>query len=243
MIKEALEYLISLADPEILDGVSNKTFVKDGYQEVKLEYAKTLEVSSLQGIHDYLKANIDELNVKEVLVHVDSFDSVDVYSKLDSVYYKRDKYLSASFSDCELSSKFGQKMSPEEFSLFLQMYFEQTPDLDKLKKLSGTIGTQKAITSSDDGITQTVSVKEGAVLEKEAKAPNPVVLKPYRTFYEVEQPESPFVFRVHNNGPDRLPSLALYEADGGRWKRDAVKRCTAWLQESLKSLGEINIVS
>lgn len=56
----------------------------------------------------------------------------------------------------------------------------------------------------------------------ENKAVRPIVtLAPYRTFQEVEQPESEFVFRVYD---DR--SISLTAADGGMWKlaaRDAVK--------------------
>lgn len=59
-------------------------------------------------------------------------------------------------------------------------------------------------------------------------------LRPYRTFREVEQPASEFVFRLRSlNG--EVPWCALFEADGGKWKLDAVLKIKAWLEaEELK---------
>ena len=42
----------------------------------------------------------------------------------------------------------------------------------------------------------------------------PVVkLRPYRTFLEVEQPESDFLIRIREGG-----EIGFFEADGGAWK-------------------------
>ena len=43
----------------------------------------------------------------------------------------------------------------------------------------------------------------------------PYALTPKRTFAEVEQPESQFIFRVHQAQEVQLPRPALYETDNG----------------------------
>ena len=50
----------------------------------------------------------------------------------------------------------------------------------------------------------------------DVKVPNPVTLRPFRTFIEVEQPESKFIFRMREGG-----RCAIFEADGahGSWRR------------------------
>ena len=46
-------------------------------------------------------------------------------------------------------------------------------------------------------------------------------MAPFRTFPEVEQPTSQFVFRAKCDGENK-PYLMLVEADGGRWKIEAI---------------------
>ena len=43
-------------------------------------------------------------------------------------------------------------------------------------------------------------------------------LRPYRTFKEIDQPESQFLLRLNENG-----NIGLFEADGGMWKLEAKK--------------------
>ena len=95
-------------------------------------------------------------------------------------------------------------------------------DVDYILDLLSHMSFGQSVKSDDNGITQTVQVRKG-VSFVENKAVRPIVtLAPYRTFQEVEQPESEFVFRVYD---DR--SISLTAADGGMWKlaaRDAVMR-------------------
>ena len=68
--------------------------------------------------------------------------------------------------------------------------------------------------------------------------PNPVTLRPYRTFNEVEQPASQFVFRIN-----KLANLALFEADGGKWKLEAVESIANYLKNELASNKKITILA
>ncbi|OSB00487.1 hypothetical protein B2H85_13365, partial [Clostridium botulinum] len=65
-----------------------------------------------------------------------------------------------------------------------------------------------------------------------------VTLAPYRTFPEIEQPLSRFIFRMQQG-----PSAAIYEADGGAWRNQAMQRIKAYLEEELKGIKNINIIS
>lgn len=109
----------------------------------------------------------------------------------------------------------------------LRSMFQRAPegeknDVDYILDLLSHMSIDQSVKSDDNGITQTVQVRKG-VSFVENKAVRPIVtLAPYRTFQEVEQPESEFVFRVYD---DR--SISLTAADGGMWKlaaRDAVMR-------------------
>jgi hypothetical protein len=56
----------------------------------------------------------------------------------------------------------------------------------------------------------------------------PIVnLAPYRTFSEIDQVVSRFIFRAHADAEGA--ELALFEADGGRWRLAAVQAIATWL--------------
>ena len=79
---------------------------------------------------------------------------------------------------------------------------------------------------------------DGVASLAQAKTPNPVTLRPYRTFNEVAQPASQFVFRINKSA-----NLALFEADGGKWKLEAVERIANYLKNELASNKKITILA
>ena len=54
-----------------------------------------------------------------------------------------------------------------------------------------------------------------------------ISLRPYRTFQEVEQPESLFLIRLSERG------IRFVEADGGMWKLHARETIKAFLEDEL----------
>lgn len=76
--------------------------------------------------------------------------------------------------------------------------------------------------------------------EGEAVIPNPVTLVAYRTFSQVEQPESLYIFRMQDRNGIQC---ALYEADGGAWKIDAMRRIKAYLEAALEGMDGYIVIS
>ena len=58
-----------------------------------------------------------------------------------------------------------------------------------------------------------------------------VNMQPFRTFLEVEQPESVFLLRLDGNG-----NVGLFEADGGVWKLEATRNISAYFEQKLADL-------
>lgn len=126
-----------------------------------------------------------------------------------------------------------QSISQERAVVELQSLYAVTPDRDYLLSLLSRIDVNQGVSSVDNGISQEVSVRTGAVL-KEQQTVRPIVrLQPYRTFLEVEQPASDFLLRLDKKGRP-----ALYEADGGAWKLEAKRNIAAYLGEQLADLVE-----
>ena len=83
---------------------------------------------------------------------------------------------------------------------------------------------------NDNGIATTITTQKGVALQSNEQIRPIITLKPYRTFQEVEQPESIFLIRVNERG------ITFTEADGGMWKLKARQTVKAFLEAELESL-------
>ena len=92
----------------------------------------------------------------------------------------------------------------------------------------------KKVNYGDDGVTQKTTIKQGIASKADVLVPNPVTLTPYRTFLEVEQPSSEFVFRIKDNGG--APVFMLVEAEGGLWRAEAMQNIKEYLTMELKDI-------
>lgn len=70
--------------------------------------------------------------------------------------------------------------------------------------------------------------------------PNPVNLIPYRTFLEVQQPASDFIFRMKSSCGVQC---AILEADGGAWKNEAMNNIKEYLKNALADLKQFTVIS
>ena len=119
----------------------------------------------------------------------------------------------------------------------LRSKYQYTEDIDYLLKLLSSITLEDKVQSDDNGLSQQVTVRKGVAL-KGTETVKPIVkLKPYRTFYEVDQPESEFLLRLGDNG-----QVGFFEADGGMWKMTARRTIKEYLENALKKEIEENRV-
>jgi hypothetical protein len=244
VIKEALQYLHALARPETVT-VDGRQYSTKGLTEIMEPTPSTVNVRTLTGLKDFLTANVDRLDLSKLIVHVDSECEVRVYSELFGPFVQRRYHITA--KPDLLKMRFGEWIDNESFLIFLQACF-----LDEMEKAAGADGvvpdklpndratlirlasciTESGVKiSGDDGVSQEVTVRQGIIMNGDERVPNPVTLRPFRTFCEVEQPTSRFVFRVRK-GPECL----LVEADGGAWRNEARENIKAWLLANLPTI-------
>lgn len=116
-------------------------------------------------------------------------------------------------------------------TLTIKLSIVPTEVRDTLVQLISTVTTENGVSLADDGMTQRVTARSGISLVKQVSVPNPVVLAPYRTFTEVEQPKSPFVFRIRQTGDE--VQAALFAADADAWKREAIANIRDWFEQHI----------
>ena len=80
------------------------------------------------------------------------------------------------------------------------------------------------------------TIKQGIASKADVLVPNPVTLTPYRTFLEVKQPSSEFVFRIKDNGG--TPAFMLVEAEGGLWRAEAMQNIKEYLTKALEDISD-----
>lgn len=229
----AIEKIVGLAAPNIVNE-NGYTYSDKELHIIKSPRVQTLKFHTLRGLIDTLKNEYAQF-CGPVIVSVNSEDEIDVYSAIDCTDRKREIPYNCRAELVNIP--FDRKLDYETMMITLKSKFVETPELLDVIKLLGTITEENSAQMSDDGFSQSVVVRKGIAL-KEGRVIKPIVkLKPYRTFNEVDQPESEFLLRLSDGG-----CVALYEADGGAWKLTARKNVAEYLRAELAELGDSVIV-
>lgn len=184
-----------------------------------------LEVSTLEALVRLTKAD-EWVRESDKLIHVVSPTQVDLISELEGRTLKRWCFATAKYKHQRFD--FGDWMEPEQFAIFCLSRFAELGDRAAVLRVSGSLVEENSIQTDDTGITQKVTVRQG-VLAKEENIKPIVTLAPMRTFSEVPQVPSHFLFRIRkgNNGV----RLSLTEADGGAWKVQAIAEIAKYLED------------
>lgn len=232
MIKQALEYLVGMGKAEI-HNENGQTYSDKHLQLLREPTASAITVHSLSGLVDYLKSEFD--SDEQLMIHIESPTEVRCFNALNSNQNRSEYIVSIAMLP---SFDFDRFYDSEHFNIKLQSCFVKNEDRDTMLKVVGNIKEEAVNTVGDDGVSQAVVAKTGVATVANVVVPNPVVLAPYRTFVEVAQPESEFIFRMKSG-----PSCALFEADGGAWKLAAMHNIKSYLQAALeKELEEGKLV-
>lgn len=238
MTREALQYIVGLKKAEVIS-INGDNYTDRDVKRVDYELrAEPIRMGTLTSLLDYLKAGIDDMSDR-MIVQVASPTSVRVISMLDM---DRKRECLAEVDAIVPDFDFGRYMGQENFIIALQAKFLPGEDRELLLKFAGTVRDETIAEYGDDGVTQKATVKTGISTVREAIVPNPVNLRPFRTFVEVEQPESAFVFRMRQND-GRGVECAVFDADGGAWRNAAMEGIKQYLKHGLKDLPQYTVIS
>lgn len=232
LTRSAMEYITELDMPHVVEHMGN-VYTDKTLRRIENELrADPISVHTLTSMLDYILSGVDQMKGR-MIIHVVSPEKVELISALDGDR-RRETLMVAEALIPEFS--YGRFLPHENFLISLQSKFLCTEDRDILFRFAGTVEAGSVSQYGDDGVTQKATVKTGVASKGEAIVPNPVVLRPYRTFCEVEQPESQFIFRMKNEGG--AVSCALFEADGGAWKNEAIHNIAEHILDALEGLSE-----
>lgn len=234
-LKEALEHVEGLAreneKTEVIE-ICGRTYANKNLKRYdNADKAKALEASSLTALIDYIGACYREFPKNtDMIIHIVDPKRVRLISSLDAERTRECLFeVTAEVNEF----RFGKWYDQEAFMIELQANFQPSEDLILVKKMAGNVERKNDKSYADDGISQVATMTVGAAAKADVIVPNPVTLIPFRTFQEVAQPASAFVFRV---GDKEEPTFMLQEAQNGIWKNEAVANIKRYLAEALTDM-------
>ncbi|MEK4854820.1 hypothetical protein NST04_33630 [Paenibacillus sp. FSL H7-0756] len=233
--RDALEFLAQSGKTEFVT-LNGQQYATKKLYEVTEPTPAPLTVHNLTGLVRYLQSGFDR--EAPLLIQVVSPTQVIASSSFNHDYARRNiieaKALLPRFD-------YGDLYDAEAFVIKLQSCFVNSDQRAALLKVVGNIKEENVRQTGDDGVSQSVTAKTGVATVENVKVPNPVTLAPFRTFVEITQPESAFVFRMKDG-----PRAALYEADGGAWRNTAIASIAQYLSKELSDLidgGQIVVIA
>jgi len=196
-------------------------------------------LNTLESLVDIIKIELSKADIP-LFVRIKSPTEVDVFTTYLDAEDSARIYLYV--AEAELPSIYFNKfIEHEDFMIALRSKYIETQDVDYLLSLLSKIADKNSVESEDNGLSQTVQARKGVVMVENVNVRPKVMLKPYRTFLEVEQPQSEFLLRLKEGG-----YVGLFEADGGAWKLTAKKYIKEFLTEALEEQidsGEVVVIA
>lgn len=231
-LREAMEHIEELTDsarePHVVK-IAGKTYCDKSMSRYdREEFAEPLTATSLNSLIDYISGKSEELR-ESMIIHVESPTRVRLLSGLTQERNREELFRVGTNPN---GFDFDHYYDQEAFVINMQTAFKQSDETELILSVAGNVENKTVANYGDDGVSQKATITKGIAGKEDVIVPNPVTLRPYRTFLEVEQPESKFIFRIRE-GSNGEPLFKLVEADGGLWKYEAVDAIKKYLTENL----------
>lgn len=236
MLKEFIEHIQKTTQP-LITTIDGSTFAvnadgKANEIRAKLDFPDTLTIHSLDALVKLVKTEAVRFLEENERLYITVPDHLTVRCFGSPDYMMRchrQVHYEARATDVP---GWGEKVQLgfEEAQIALRTRFQETPDTIYAMKLLSEICCGAKVVYNDNGIATTVTTQKGVALQSNEQIRPIITLKPYRTFQEVEQPESIFLIRVNDR------TISFTEADGGMWKLTARQTVKAFLEDKLAEL-------
>lgn len=231
MLKDFIQHIQQTTQPLIrnIAGADFAVFHDGSVQELRptIDHPDALSLNSLDALVKMVKTEAPRFTVSSLYITIPDHLTVQCFTQPnpDARFFRQFFYKvhATDVPGWDSSVKLGF----EEMQIALRTRFQETPDAIYAMKLISDISLGAKVVYNDNGVATTITTQKGVALQTNETIRPIVRLKPYRTFQEVEQPESTFLIRVSERG------ISFTEADGGMWKLTARETIKKFLEEKL----------
>lgn len=229
MLKEAIDRIVELATPKTFE-IGGDTYSTERLSRISpfVERPDSIDVTGLDSLCKLIRTEINKID-SVVMVQATGHANVSVFTTYLDDFSRN--YLYKAKADVP-GIRTGWR-DRETALIELRSLFIPGSGTAYLLDLISRMTNENSVSTQDNGVTQTVEAKQGVSLKATVEVKPRISLQPFRTFLEVEQPESEFLLRIDENG-----QIGLFEADGGVWKLEAKRNIVKYFESTLGDLIE-----
>lgn len=244
-IKEVQALALRTSDKPLLEGVEYPDGKTHQHRIEPTEHGRKLgtviepfrpaklEVSTLTGFVDAIKAGVIDGDSTKNVVHIEDYLTVAVKSTVCDEFGKRDTRLVAKYQPINAFAFDQFYGDPQKFIIAFQTQFHvNDPDGAYLLKLASNLTAGSEVNVADDGVNQTVKVKAGEVRTLNLDLRPRLKLIPRTTFDEAAPVTREFLIRLKQT-PEQTPAIALFQVDGTKWQGENMRAIKDYLHKQL----------
>ncbi|OYS70326.1 hypothetical protein [Limosilactobacillus reuteri] len=210
----------------LIKGLNGRQYLLDNDGDAALLddpiIAHPLRLNQLTSLVEWLESEGQHID-DNLQIHVVSPTAVEVIGNLITGG-QRPRYVEVKAVTDDI--QFERYLNQESMVIMLQSQFEENKDREIILKVVSNLRDETVHQQTDDGVSQSVQINSGVASVDEVMVPNPVKLIPFRTFQEVDQPASKFIFRMREG-----MQSALFMADNNQWQVEAKKNIKDFIQK------------
>lgn len=227
MLSKMIDKIVSLKQTQTFE-IGGQTYTDGHLTRIPphVDRPECITVSGLDGICKLIRTELEKVGVT-ILVQAKSYKTVEVMTTY-LPNFSRNALYRAEADVPGLRTGFRDR---ETALIELRSLFIPNEGTQYLLDLLSRITDEKSVSSRDNGVTQVVEARQGVALNAVVEVKPRILLRPFRTFLEVEQPESEFLLRV-----DADKGIGFFEADGGVWRLEAKRNIADYFGRHLADL-------
>jgi hypothetical protein len=230
MEANGIKDVIELAKNSVTTQIGDEIYAKERMYRIKqVDHVNAIGVTTLRSLAEIIKSNPQGFDLEGAAVVIEEDFKVRLLSK-PGEHKERDVFVEV--TNPIMKFQFGKDYDSVSFSIAIQALFVKNEESVNLFRTVSSLKIEDGIELSDDGTTTKVTARKGVSSATTAtiNQKSIVTLKPFRTFAECEQVESPFLLRLSGNKEDGA-FVSLFECDGGAWKIKAFETIAKKLVE------------
>lgn len=236
--RDTLELILEEARPVILkkEDVQARTYSSKPLHVTTIPPIESIEIHSLHGLVEYANKLTGVLAAESELIMRVQSPEVVTLSTLERDEIGRSEVWAIARPGYDVlfySQMEGKRLSQGEMFTALKTLIEASNDQRKLIEMIGRITSVQEVSGEVGVSAQAVTMKSSVSVTHDV-IQDIVVLRPFRTFSEIEQPTSRYLFRMVPV-KDGIPDCIIREIRDGQWRMEAMKSIISYLRSSLES--------
>lgn len=240
--RETFDRIQEVAAPT-LNEVGGVTYSDKGLVAVEPPMPKPLAVATLTSLVGFIMSRpAGYMDGK--IIHVSEPHVASIVAPHGTETNSTYEYLHASAERAGLRGITEDWSDLEEFIIKMNTLFDVTKgDHLAVRSTLSVVTADSTLILTDDGTSQNIAMKSGIQRKESGELPNPVMLAPFCTFPEIEQPQLPFILRLKRRGEGLQARLFPVESPG--WKAVCCSEVRCWLNKEFaahEGLGTVHII-